>query len=297
LIEYKALKMSHEMQLRMNPGQYPSIPARQAPPSKPPYVLVRDGVITAITTNGHFSLKTLCKQKQLQIERKGLASTKRWQINGAEITACNVAPDTDTDCKDFSYYDMLDGWIHYVQILAELEYPAALIQDRLDTYRWLQHGDWPNSNKCDFMHAFLLAHPQTNIMWKTVINTDCNLLINTHLNKAASRPAPNPRRDEQIYNPSPGKKPRIKPNPRKQQGPPGVNGRLAAPAGPPPTAANKQAQFAALKQLQLAAPGGKLRICYASNDASKSCLTAPCPFAHVCIKCAGPHTRAECKQP
>jgi hypothetical protein len=288
-----------KMMAKTQPGQFSSSPARSALPLKPPFELIRGGVISAILTNSHFHFETLSICKQRMVERKGTASAKRWVFNGAEISASEVAPSTETDCKDFTYQDMLDGWVHYILILAELKYPAALIQDRLETYRWIAHGDWPSQNKCDFMHQFLLAHPKTDTMWMVAINTDCNLLINTHLNKCGTRPAPSFRREADTSSGRPpAKRARVKPNPRKQ---------LQYPAGRPGTTSSaythtpamKQAQAAALAQLQAAAPAGaaKLRICYACNDVKKACASTPCLFAHACIKCAGPHIRSACLQP
>jgi hypothetical protein len=302
-IELKAFRMAQKMLGTLQPGPPLSTPARTPPPpAVPPFEATVIAVTSAIVHKAHFTFESICKRNQQKLEQKGTASTKKWTVMGAEITASELAPGTETDCKDFSYYDMLDGWIHYIQILAEQKYSQALLRDRLHTYRWILHGHWPDSNKVEFMHKFLLAHPDTNTLWEAAINTDCNLLINTHLNKSTptpspqrDRPASNSRRASDSPNRPAAKRGRVKTTSRKL-GPGGRNAPTPFSHGRP--FSDKMAQNAALEKLQANAPTGvKLRICYASNDVNKACITTPCPFSHVCIKCAGPHIRKECKQP
>jgi hypothetical protein len=189
----------------------------------------------------------------------------------------------DQDHKTYGTWDdFMDGWLHYILLLIQLEYPDNIIQDRIITLRWMMEGEYQPKSRLDFMYRLRSQFPDTNLEWYPLANTQAMLMV-TYLkpfdssSKGHTRGATDsPGRDR------PNKKQKTKKDPKK-------------PKRNDSTATMKAAQTAVFKSLQNSSTT-KLRLCYSSSS-DKPCSKTPCSFTHVCLKCAGEHAKTDCPLP
>jgi hypothetical protein len=237
-------------------------------------------------------ISSFSSAKERAVRNKGSNASTTTMIGNLVIENRDQAINIDQDHTKFgSWRDFVDGWLNYTLQLIKLGYSIDIIADRIYFLRWLTDADYTPQSKLLFMYHFRTQFPENDVLWWTVLKAN-SILIVTYLKPFDSdSPAPRPPTGNPTGNPR---------NPRDRKR--GKNGSPKNPKptknpknAPKPTSANKQAQLEALKALNKgrATP---LRLCFASSS-SKACTNKPCTFAHICIKCAGDHTRSDCQLP
>jgi hypothetical protein len=262
-----------------DPYLQPSTPSTNAVSFKPPYVRLTDSILDMIIRGVYFPLSALCTRKMHAMLNKGSNAATSSFIGNLHVRNEDQATNIDQDHKKYgTWEDFVDGWLHYILLLVQLNFSSEIIQDRISTLRWLTEADYQPQSKLRYWFEVRTKFPQAELLWMKLKDEVAMMAMQflipfvSHSGYHRSHPQADP-------SPRPEKK-RKKPK-----------GRQAGKQ----TSALVAAQGKALKALNkgLAKP---MRLCHSSNS-NKACSANPCTYAHVCIKCAGDHSKVDCSLP
>jgi hypothetical protein len=251
---------------------------------KPPYVRLTDSILDMILNDRYFPLSACCTRKMHDMQNKGSNCKSTSMIGNIVVQNEDTATNIDQDHKKYgTWADFVDGWLHYILLLLQLGYSSEIVQDRIITLRWLTDADYQPQSKLKYWYEIRRKFPQQHHMWM-VLQNDNSMLGVQFLKPFIEEVPRHGRHQPGPPNPRPDKR-------QKHGGGPNPNGK--------PTLKNKAATQAQSKALRALNQGltKPLRLCHSSNNPKKTCMLNPCPYAHVCIKCAGQHSRADCPLP
>jgi hypothetical protein len=264
-----------------DPYLQPNPPSTNTASFKPPYIRLTDSILDMIIRGIYFPLSALCSRKKQAMLNKGSNAATSSYIGNLHVRNEDQATNIDQDHKKYgTWADFVDGWLHYILLLVQLNFSSEIVQDRISALRWLTDAEYQPQSKLRYWFEVRTMFPQAELLWMK-LKDEVSMMAMQFLIPFSS--------DSTKHRPYAQPDPHPRPDKRRKT----LQGKQGQQTG---RQANKlAAQGKALKALNkgLAKP---MKLCHSSSS-NKPCSMSPCTYAHVCIKCAGDHSKADCTLP